>query len=159
MSKLPHFRHLLWLALIWPGSPCLAQSVTVRVISVEDGRPMQKQKVWLNLWYFKGERPAANYDPNLGGETDANGKVQFQFPEPAPAHFSVKVDLTSEYWDCGCLVLGTTKDLIQKGIVGPMPRAKLEKPDAAFKAVPDEILILARPFTLFERIMYPFMKG
>jgi hypothetical protein len=158
MSKLLHFRYLMWLALIWPGSICLAQSVTIRVIDVHNARPLQKQKVALTLLYDKGEKTPATYEPNLSGETDANGETQFRIPDPAPLHFSVMVHLTSEYLRCGCWVMGDTQDLIQKGFVGPQPSAKSHKSDPSVKAAPGEILILAGPMSFFEGLLYPLLK-
>jgi len=158
MSNLLYFRSLVWLALIWPGSFCLAQSVTIRVIDVHSGHPLEKQQVSVTLLYDKGERIPATYGANLSGVTDANGEMQFRIAEPAPAHFSVMVHLTSEYMRCGCCVMGATQDLIQKGIVGPQPSAKSEKSDAAFKAAPGELLIQASPMSFFERLLYPLLK-
>lgn len=158
MSKLCDFRHLVWLALVWPGSFCLAQPVTVRVIDVHNGRPLEKQHVSLSLLYEKGQRTPAAYEPNLTGETDENGKVQFQIDDPVPSRFSVMVRLTSEYLRCGCWVMGATQDLIQKGIVGPGPGPKSEKSDAALKAAPGEVLVLARQMSFFERLLYPLVK-
>jgi hypothetical protein len=153
------FRYLACVLLLALAPSCFAQAVTIRVINAVDGRPLQKQHASVSLLYDKGERTPANYEPNLSGETDANGEMQIRIPELAPAHFSVMVNLTLEHWRCGCWVMGVTQDLIQKGIVGPQPSAKSGKSDAAIKAVPGEILILARPFSFLERLLYPFVKG
>ncbi len=158
MSKRLGYRFLIWMVLIWPRSSCLAQPATIRVIDVHNGRPLQKEKVSVAFLYEKGQRPPGEHQPNINGETDANGEMQIQIPEPEPAHVSVMVHVTSEYLVCGCWVLGDIKDLIQKGIVGPPPSAKLEKSDAAVKAVPGEVLVLARPMGFFERLFYPIMK-
>jgi hypothetical protein len=143
---------------MWPVSFCIAQPLTVRVINIHNGRPLQKEKVSFDLLYDKGERTPAIFEPNLSGETDAKGEAQFQIPDPAPLHFSVMVHLTSEYLRCGCWVMGATQDLIQRGIVGPKPSAKLEKSDAAVKAAPGELLILAGPMSFLERLLYPITK-
>jgi hypothetical protein len=154
------FRYFARVLLLALAPSCLAQVVTIRVISAVDGRPLlRKQHASVSLLYDKEERTPANYEPSLSGETDAHGEMQIRIPKPAPAHFSVMVNLTSEHWRCGCWVVGVTQDLIQKGIVGPQPSAKSEKSDAAIKAVPGEILILARPLSFLERLFYPFMKG
>src|SRR5437899_4871949 len=152
------FRYLTSFLLLSVGPSCFAQAVTIRVINEIDGRPLQKQQVGLSLFYEKGETTPASYEPNMSGETDANGKVQFRIPEPIPAHFSVMVHLTSEHWRCSCWVMGVTQDLIQKGSVGSRPSAKSEKSGAPVKAEPAQILILARPFSFFERLLYPFLK-
>ena len=158
MPKRLGFGFPIWIALIWPGSFCLAQPVTVRVINVHTGRPLQKESVSFTLLYFKGEKTPQSFEPNLIGVTDTNGEAQFQVAEPAPAHFSVMVHLTTEYLRCGSWVLGDTQDLIQKGIVGPQPSAKSEKSNTAIKAGPGEVLVLTGPMSFFERLLYPIMK-
>ncbi len=158
MSKLLNFRCLVSLVLIWPGSFCLAQPVKIRVIDAHDGHPLGKQHVSLALLYEKGERTQATPPPNLIGETDANGEVQFQIDEPFPSHFSVMVRMTSEYLNCGCWVLGDTKDLIQKGIIGPPPSARREKSDTPPRVAPGEVVVLTRPMSFFERLLYPLVK-
>jgi len=57
----------------------------------------------------------------LSRETDAQGKVEFELPPPAPLRFSVGVQLTSEHWRCECMALVTTKNLMDTGVDGPGP--------------------------------------
>lgn len=54
--------------------------------------------------------------------------------------------------------MGVTNDLIQKGVVGPDPGPKQEKSSAAVKSVPGEVIILTRPMSFFERLLYPLVK-
>jgi hypothetical protein len=158
MSNRFHFRFLIWIALLLPGPFCRAQSVTVRVIDIHNGRPLPKEKVSLALMYEKGQKTPAASGPNLSGETDASGEAHFRIAEPLPSHFSVMVHLTSEYLRCGCWVLGSTSDLLQKGIVGPPPSPRQEKSDATIKAAPGEVLVLTSPMPFLERLFYPIMK-
>ena len=134
----------------------MAQTVTIRVINADDGRPLQKEPVSVSLLYDKGERIPAKYDTNLSLETDVNGEAHFTLPEPAPAHLSTQVHLTSEHWHCGCGLLVATADLIQRGIVSPPPESK--KSAVPAEAVPREILFVARPLSFLERLLYPFVK-
>jgi hypothetical protein len=153
------FRGSVYVFLQMLGPLCLAQVVAIRVINAADGRPLQKQRVSVSLLYEKGEKTPAKYDANLSLETDANGEAQFTLPEPAPRHLSAQVRLTSEHWHCGCGVLAATGEVIQKGIVGPLPRAESKKSAPPVKADPGEILFVARPLSFFERLLYPFVKG
>lgn len=137
--------------------PCLAQIVTVRVIDITNGRPLQSQAVSVSLLYDKGEQTPPKYDATLNLQTNVNGEVQFTLPEPAPMHLSAQIHLTSEHWRCGCAVFGATQDLLQKGLLGPQPGAASKKVDVTAK--PGEILFLARPLTFFERLLYPLVKG
>lgn len=121
---------------------CMAQVVTVRIVNASDGHPLEKQKVSVG---------------SLSLETDANGKAQFNLPEPAPAHLMVLVTVDWGRWHCRCGTLAATKDVIQTGIV---ESAADSKKSAAFeKATPGEILFVVRPLSFFERLFYPLLKG
>ena len=153
------FRGLVYVLVLLLGPFCFAQVVTVRVINAADGHPLQKQHVSVSLLYDKGEKTPAKYEANLTLETDTNGEARFTLPEPAPPHISVQVRLTSEHWRCGCGVLAASGDVIQKGIVGPLPGGQSKKTTTSLKAPPGEILFVARPLSFFERLLYPFVKG
>jgi hypothetical protein len=148
------FRHMIWILVSGFAPLCFAQTIRIRVVNDKTGDSLQKQPVSIALFYDKSERTPATHDAGLNLETDEKGESQFSLPEPAPAHLVAQVHLTSEYWHCGCSVLATTQDLIQKGIVGP----RSSKSANPVKAEPKEILFLARPFTFFERLFYPFVK-
>jgi hypothetical protein len=85
----------------------------------------------------------------------ANTLALRELPDPPPLHLAA-VRLTSEHWHCGCVVVGTTSDLLRKGSVGPEPSLHAGGP--SFPAGPGEIVILARPFTFRERLLYPLLK-
>jgi hypothetical protein len=129
-------RALVW--LIFVSSVCFAQELKVRVINGKDGQPLPKQAVTVQ---FVNETPVTASSP-LRLETDANGEVRFGIPKPLPEHLHVRVALTSEYWHCGCCAL-------RKG-------AKAN--DVPARTEPGEILIIARPFTFGERLLYPLVK-
>lgn len=137
----------------------VAQVITVRVIDATNGHPLHKQRVSVSLLYDKGEPTPAKYEQTLNLETSVDGKVQFTLPEPPPRHLSAQVSLSSGQWRCGCSVLATTQDLIQKGIVSPLPGTAPKKSEPAAITTPNEILFLARPLTFFERLLYPLVKG
>jgi hypothetical protein len=105
--------------LLWISPFCYGQAIRVRVINGKNGHPLPKQQVSVSLLYEGNETKPAKYDAIQHFDTDANGLAQFSLPEPAPAHLSVGVRLTSEHWHCGCAApaLVVTKELIQKGIV------------------------------------------
>ena len=157
VSVLPRFCILL--VLVAAGSALQAQTkvIKIRVINANNNTPIPKQNVSVSLLYEKGEKTPAKYDANLRLETDVNGEAQFSLPEPAPAHFAAQTRLTSENWHCKCIVIGTTQDLIQKGLVQPSgPESK----GSATKVQPESgvIVFLARPFSFFERLIYPLIK-
>src|SRR5258708_6058754 len=138
---------------------CMAQTVTIRVINANDGRPLQNQPVSVSLLYDKGETPPAKYDANLTLQTDKDGEARFSLPVPPPAHLAVQVHVNSARWRCGCGALVATRDLIEKGIVGPVPPAESRNSTVPIKAAPGQILLVARPLSFWERLLYPFVKG
>jgi hypothetical protein len=154
-----YFGHLICVLLACLGPPCHAQAVTIHVINGENGQSLQQKKVFVTLLYDDGRKPPAKYDANLAFETDKNGEARFSLPIPLPAHLAAQVHVDSGRWRCGCGALVATEDLLQKGIVGPVPPTESRKPAIPVKAVPGEILFVARPLSFFERLLYPFVKG
>jgi hypothetical protein len=152
-------RYLTLICLLSVGFSCFAQTVTIRVVNANDGSPLQYQPVSVSQLYDKGQMHPAKYDANLNLQTDADGKVRFVLLVPAPAHISAQVRVAPAHWRCGCGVLVATEELIRDGVVGPLPAADEGKSAAPLKAPPGEILIVARPLSFWERLLYPFVKG
>jgi hypothetical protein len=153
----PCFRQLACFLLLCGGPLCLAQAVTIQVINGDNGRPLQKQIVSVTILYGKGESAPAKYDATLDIETDVNGAAQFRLPEPAPAQFAAQVRMDWARWHCGCGVLAVTQVVIQKGIVESA--ADRKKSAVPMNPVPGQILFVARPLSLFERLLSPLLKG
>jgi hypothetical protein len=142
---------------VWLSTACSGQVITIRIVDAKNERPLPKQNVSVSLLYDASEKAPAKYDAQLHLETDVNGAAQFTLPEPAPARVSVGARLTSEHWRCGCAapVLAVTQELMQKGIV---KGSEFDSARHPAKAEPGEIVFIARPFTFFERLMYPLLK-
>ncbi len=148
-------RYSVCALLLWLGPCCMAQTVTIRIISAHKAGPLPKQRVVVTLLYEKGEKRPPNYDATLTLETDSNGNAQFNLPEPAPAHLAAKVLIDWGHWNCAgdCGVLAATQDVIQKGMVASAA------PSFAAEPTPGEILFVVRPLSLWERICYSLEKG
>jgi len=131
-------------------SACFAQSVTVRVINGGDGRGLAKQDVAVQYFY---ENPT-KVTPAIHLETDSSGETQFSIPQPVPAHLFVHVTLTSE-WHCACGFMGDTPKGIDSGILEDVPT----KTKSAPQVRPGYIIIVARPLSFIERLLYPLEKG
>jgi hypothetical protein len=144
----------LLVCVLFLSGVCFAQELKVRVINSNDGQPLAKQAVTVQ---FLNETPTVGSSP-LRLETDANGEVRFSIPKPLPQHLSVRVALTSEHWHCGCWVMADTAKVIQQGIAQPASTKNAKASSAADKIEPGEIIIAARPFTLGERLLHPFLK-
>jgi hypothetical protein len=160
MEAITAYRYSAYLLLLCIGSFCQAQEAKVRVINAANRRPPPKQAVSVSFLYDKkyDKEIAAKYVAALNLETDANGEAYFKLPEPPPVHFSAEVRMDWSHWKCGCGILGSTDDLVRKGIVGPVATTDSKKSAALFKAVPGEILFAARPLSFIERLLYPIMK-
>jgi len=154
------FRYLACLLLLCCGPFCLAQEAKVRVINATNGLPVQKQALSVSFLYDKkyDKEIPAKYDAVLNLETDMNGEAHFKLPEPPPAHFSAQVRVDWSHWKCGRAILGSTDDLVRKGIVGPVATTDSKAAAALVKAVPGEILFVARPLSFLERLLYPLTK-
>ena len=160
MGDQRHLRCLLCLLPVWLGSFCSAQAITIRAIDARDGHPIQNRQASLHLLYGKDERTPAKYQPTLLLETDVNGEAQFRLPEPAPEHLEAWVGITSEeHWWCSCLLSVATREVVQKGIVGPEPGPGRKGPPASLKPVPGTIVFPARPWTMYERLLAPLLRG
>jgi hypothetical protein len=132
---------------------CIAQTVRVRVIN-DDGRPLPKQAIFVQ---FFSEKPA-NISPPLHIETDANGEAQFNISESRPENIDVRLALTSEHWHCLCWVMVGTEKLLREGIVQISPTKVPNAPIAPANREPGQIVFIARPFTFFEKLLYPLLK-
>jgi hypothetical protein len=149
---MPRMRVLIW--LVWLCHFCSAQSVTVRVLNGNDEHPLQKQSVSVQFLYEKPPKAS----PSLHIETDADGQATFNIPEPIPEHIDVRVTLTSEHWHCACGVMADTQQILRNGILQAAPSKEPNASGASAGARPGQIVFLARPFTFFERVLYPFVK-
>ena len=140
---------LVGILLIAP--PCLAQDVSVRVVSAADGHPLPKVPV------FVRHMATAQHDLRL--ETDRKGEARFVLPDSAPPYIRVDVSVSRTRWECGCFAEGYTADVMQKGVVeAPAVRGKPHTAAGALTAAPGEILIALRPLSFFEGL-YMFFVG
>ncbi len=149
MKWVPQF--LSCTALLLTGLTCPAQTVIFRVIT-DQGKPLGNRKVSIALGGSKKGEPLGR---DQIAETDQNGEARFTLPSPPPEYFYYHVDIGSPYWYCGCAGLPKTEKVVQTGIVESAARKNSHK---SFEAKPGEVLIVARKFTLMERLLYPIEK-
>jgi hypothetical protein len=118
MARFLRFFAFLFL-LCCLGPTCMAQEITVRVVNGANGQPLQKMPVSVAFLYdgkYDKNIPA-NHPRGLNLETDINGEARFRFPEPAPTHFSSEIRVDWSRWNCSCVVIGSTDEMITKGTV------------------------------------------
>jgi hypothetical protein len=147
-----------FVALVWLAPPVRAQTLTVRIVNARSGRPLRGETVTVALLYGRGQTPPAGYPAIMNQQTDARGEARFLLPKRLPEHFSAQAQVDWSRWRCGCGILGSTRALLRRGVVGPVARTGLRKPAPPLKATPGEVLFVARPLSLFQRLLYPIMK-
>ena len=152
-------RVLAWILLL--GNFCLAQPITVRLIDSKNGQGLAKQAVTVQFLY---DNPATA-PSTVNIESNSNGEAQISLPEATPPHLAIKVSLTSEHWYCNCWVMTETAKVLQTGIVQTAPAGMMHTATASSanssdvaKPKPGEVVFFARPFNLFERLLYPLAK-
>lgn len=160
MEVATSLRYLACFLLLSVAPSCLAQEAKIRVINGANGHPLSKLAVSVSFLYDKkyDKEIPANYEASLNLETDENGQARFKFPQPPPVHFSAQVRVDWSHWHCGCGILASTEDLVRDGITGPLSVSDEKKVAGRNKAAPGEILVIARPLSFFERLLYPLMK-
>ena len=105
---------------------------------------------------FFSERPARVSSP-LHIDTDANGVAQFNVPE-STSEIDVRLALASKHWHCACWVMADTQTVLHKGILQAPPTTAPNAPFPPANIEPGQIVIIARPFTAFEKLLYPLPK-
>ena len=140
-------------SLLWAVLPCSAQTVTIRVLNVNSGKPLIGQTVSVNFVYGSVEGTSGPRSL-IRLTTNKNGEAEVSLPHPMPDHIWVEIKLTSEHWHCACQDLVPTAEVIQKGINVP-EGVGMKHPEASH---PGEVIFGARPFTFFEKLLYPFVK-
>jgi len=142
---------LCWILLLC--TQCSAQELTVRVLNAKNRQPLAKQTV--TVQYLNEKPPGASAPVTL--KTDGHGEARFTVPSPLPATVNVMVHLTSEHWNCGCWVMAEAAKVLHDGVAGPLPSVNT-KNVKNFKPEPTEVVILASPFTFWQRLLYPLEK-
>jgi hypothetical protein len=149
-----HLRYLTCLLLMCSGCSCFGQVITVRIVNANNGHALAGQDVSV-AFRRQFEKDPAKYDSNLHLQTDSNGDAKFALPQPAPEQLWVGAGLPSENWFCACSTRAyeRTQDVVEKGIVGLDPKNKL-----VLGRRPGQIIFVARPYNLFERLMAPLLR-
>lgn len=131
---------------------CPAQDFSVRLINVRNGRPFPNQTV--TIQYRKTVEESLDFE-TLTVKTDENGSAIFHLPVPMPRKVSVT---TFDLYPCYDLQPNDTQQLRKLGVASHCSkpsqgcRCKFSKQASQIKARPGEIVLLARPLTLREKL-------
>jgi hypothetical protein len=156
VAKLSKILYFVVVILLCFAQLSFAQTVTVRVINGKNQRPLVGQSVRVSLLYGKGEKVPALFDANLSLKTGVDGETKFSLPQPPPAHIYVNVLIDSSRWQCLCVLLDTTRNIVETGIVKTTTKKK-QKDLAADKE--GQILFIAQPIFFWYRLLTPLLRG
>jgi hypothetical protein len=149
LRRMHLMKAILIFCILVAGTASFAQQVTVRLINDKNGRPLVKESVVVQFL----DPQSASSPTKL--ETDSSGEARFVLPSPAPERVNVRVVLKSGHWHCGCWVMEDTKTVVEQGVVESAAARKLAD---EFGRNPSHIIVIARPLTFGERLLYPFVK-
>lgn len=130
-------------------SICSAQEFSVRLIDARNGQPLPNKA--LTITFTENERALKGFTVR----TDVNGNANFHLPTPLPPNVLVR---NYDLYPCYQLTAANTQDLQQSGLVSRYSqqeqacRFNFSKEASEIKAKPCQIILLARPETLWEKI-------
>jgi hypothetical protein len=123
-----------------------AQQVSIRMVNSSNGQPLPGWKVDV---YFVN--PTQGKDAVKGSQhfqTDADGMARFTLPQPIPEVLNVYAHSQTEKWYVGSFKANTMA-VLQKG-----SQSKGFKTHGKVIAYPGQILILAKPVTVWDKIVH-----
>jgi hypothetical protein len=144
------FSHLLCIILLLAGTVC-GQTITFRVITT-GGKPLDKRNVSFSLDGIEKGQPVGRGQTL---ETDRNGEVKFDLPASNRDAFFFYVDLGSVYWHCACIGIAKTQDVLEKGTQQSVANEYSAK---TFAPTPGVVLVIARKYSWWERLLSPLVK-
>jgi hypothetical protein len=144
-------RVITFVALLFPVSLsiCSAQEYSVLLIDARNGHPLPNESV--TVTFTENERSPKGFTV----KTDANGTASFQLPTPLPPNVLVR---NYDLYPCYQLTSANTQALKQFGLVSRCSkqdqacRCNFSKEASEIKAKPGQIVLLARPETVWEKI-------
>ena len=130
-------------------SICYAQEFSVRLIDARNGHPLSNETV--TITFTENQKALKGFSV----KTDAHGSAAFQLPSPLPPNVLVR---NYHLYPCYNWTSTNTELLKQSGLVSRCSkedqecRCVFDKEASEIKAKPGEIVLLARPETLWEKI-------
>jgi hypothetical protein len=137
----------------------VAQSITVRVTDARNHNPVKGQTITITF-YSADDRSNDSVPKGLEVVTDAKGQAEVAVPDPLPVRIAARLEEKGAEYYCDCdLFLLKTREVLSSGIVSSLPEdiAISSKPDP--RPVPGEINFMVRPRPLWQKLLYPLLKG
>jgi hypothetical protein len=141
------------------SDPAEVQEITVRLLDCRTGAPYGDK--FVTIGFFHPENTPQ--PPDLKAKTAADGKVLFHLPKTTPPElFRVFPGTEKDLYPCSSMVFSPTDlhRIISEGIVSQCStkvqgcRCKFGKAVAEIDSRPGELVILARPISLGEKIRW-----
>ena len=141
------------------NDPAESEEITVRLLDCRSGTPYADK--FVTIGFFHPENTPQT--PDLKAKSAADGKVVFHLPEMTPPGlFRVFPGTRNDLYPCSSMVFYPIdlRRIISAGIVSQCSkkvqgcRCKFGKAVAAIHSRPGELVILARPITLGERVRW-----
>jgi hypothetical protein len=134
---------------------CLGESLVVRVVNGNDGKPVPEQMVTIQFQFVKTAH-GDYHDSMINIRTDADGEAVFALPEQMPVSLDISVELKQENLRCPCVVVTTPEKVIHEGLTVDRRRGPEDTSDP-IQPVPLHIFFVARPpskrFHLLRKVM------
>jgi len=124
----------------------LAQDVTIRLINVKDGRPLQGQLIVLSL----GNATVAS-TPEVQATTSSDGTAVFHLPEPGPEQVFLDTE-NGKIRACYSWGAFSTREIIEHGVVAENKCDPKGKVKVKFTAKPGEVIVFVRFLRWWERM-------
>jgi hypothetical protein len=133
------------------ASLCLAQDVSVLLLDIRNGHPIQNGK--LSVQFHVSGTPGLQ---TLEANTAPDGTAKFHVATPTPPQLAIGV---GSLYPCFNMFPNDMKEILNTGIVSRCSkppqgcRCKFTRKALGVKAEPGQIVLFARPLTRWERFL------
>lgn len=139
--------------------PCAAQSITIRIVDSRSGKALAGQAISVQFLYDWGGSSPSVGAPDVRVRSDENGQARVPLPHPIPDSLWVRIRLKKEAWHCTCSVLTKTIMVLNDGFASGPPGEAIKIQGKRATARPGEMLVVPRPYSFWERLLYSLAKG
>jgi len=142
---------VLFAIVLWQDSNCFGQTFKVRLLDVRNARPIADEPIKVSFHI-----PQTPELQTVEEKTDKDGVANFVLPTPAPEQISV---LDVQLYPCYSRALLKTQEIFEQGMVSRCSKpfqachCHLGKQVANLQKTPGELVLLARPIPMTEKVL------
>jgi len=127
---------------------CFAEYMTLKVVHEGDGTPVSEQYITMQLQYENsGEQR------QISQRTDSAGEARFRVPLRRPDSVRIEVHFNERGFRCSCRVQTEPETVFRTGLV-IAPRTRKSENSSLIEARPGQIVFVARPSSLLQKILF-----